>query len=79
MHCKHPGIGNPNIPDVIQDAKIAWCEIKQKVECITGNDSDKEYVGEDFTKYLKKTKEEGVAMRMEEVISLDSDSSSSEG
>eukprot|EP00957_Ditylum_brightwellii_P203682 15335761-Ditylum_brightwellii.AAC.1 len=30
------------------------------------NADDKEYVGEDITKYLKKTKAEGVSMRMEE-------------
>eukprot|EP00957_Ditylum_brightwellii_P182693 13915527-Ditylum_brightwellii.AAC.1 len=47
MHHKHSGTGNPNTPDVIQNAKIAWYEIKQKVECITGNDSynSNEYLG----------------------------------
>eukprot|EP00957_Ditylum_brightwellii_P120628 9202109-Ditylum_brightwellii.AAC.1 len=73
MHCKHPGTGNPNIPDVIQDAKIAWYEIKQKAECITGNDSDdnNEYLGEDISNYLKKTKTESVAMKVEDAIALD--------
>eukprot|EP00957_Ditylum_brightwellii_P058216 4414623-Ditylum_brightwellii.AAC.1 len=79
MHRKHPGTKNPNIPDVIQDAKIAWYEIKQKAECIAGNDSDnnKEYLGEGIAKYLKKMKAEIVAIKVEEVIALDSDSSSS--
>eukprot|EP00957_Ditylum_brightwellii_P092106 7013350-Ditylum_brightwellii.AAC.1 len=49
MHRKHPSTGNPNIPEVIWDAKIAWYEIKQKAEYITGNDSD------DNNEYLGKT------------------------
>eukprot|EP00957_Ditylum_brightwellii_P100717 7676133-Ditylum_brightwellii.AAC.1 len=55
--------------------------VKQKAECITGNDSGggKEYLGEDIARYPKKTKAESVAMKVEEVITLDSDSSSSSG
>eukprot|EP00957_Ditylum_brightwellii_P102429 7807723-Ditylum_brightwellii.AAC.1 len=81
IHCNHPGTGNPNIPDVIQDAKIAWYEIKQKAECITDYDSDDDnkYLGGDVTTYLKKMKAESVAMKVKEVIVLESDSHSSSG
>eukprot|EP00957_Ditylum_brightwellii_P064157 4867890-Ditylum_brightwellii.AAC.1 len=52
-------------------------KIKQKAECITGNDSEdnEEYLGENIKKYLtKKTKEESVVMRIkEEDITLDDD------
>eukprot|EP00957_Ditylum_brightwellii_P155760 11858421-Ditylum_brightwellii.AAC.1 len=40
MHCKHPGTGNLNIPEDIQDAKLVWYAIKQKAKCIAGNDSE---------------------------------------
>eukprot|EP00957_Ditylum_brightwellii_P095262 7256278-Ditylum_brightwellii.AAC.1 len=69
LHCKHPGTRNQNIPDGIQDVKFALYKIKQKAECISGNESEdnEKYLGEDTIKYFKKkSNEESVAMNVKE-------------
>eukprot|EP00957_Ditylum_brightwellii_P060409 4586700-Ditylum_brightwellii.AAC.1 len=62
--------------DIIWDAKIPWYKIKHKAECTTrgGSEDSEDCLGEDIIKYLKK-KKESAAMKMEEVIALNDDSS----
>eukprot|EP00957_Ditylum_brightwellii_P002700 207991-Ditylum_brightwellii.AAC.1 len=72
--CEKVATGNPNMPQEVKEAKMAWVQLRTKCECTTGSsDEEEEDVVEEAQKDEeffegKDKKEEGVGVLMTQTM-----------